>query len=130
MLYLIATPIGNLKDISLRALEVLGECDYVLCEDTRKTSILLNHHEIKKKLVSYHLFSESAKLEGILEDLRNGLSIGLVSDGGSPALCDPGERLTAACAKEDLPMTSIPGPVAFIQALLLSGLETTPLQFK
>jgi 16S rRNA (cytidine1402-2'-O)-methyltransferase len=129
LLYLVATPIGNLSDISLRALETLKLCDYLLCEDTRRSSILLNRHEIKKKLESYHLFNETGKLKKILEDLKSGMNIALLSDGGSPAICDPGETLTAACIKEDIPFTLIPGPAALIQALILSGLPINPFQF-
>jgi 16S rRNA (cytidine1402-2'-O)-methyltransferase len=129
LLYLVATPIGNLSDISLRALETLKMCDYLLCEDTRKSSILLRRHEIKNKLESYHLFNEKSKLQKILNDLKNGMNIALLSDGGSPAICDPGETLTAACIKEEIPFTLIPGPAALIQALILSGLPINPFQF-
>jgi 16S rRNA (cytidine1402-2'-O)-methyltransferase len=129
MLYLIATPIGNLSDISLRAIETLKACDYILCEDTRRSLILLKHHSIEKHLESYHRFNESQRLPKILEDLKNGLNIGLVSDGGSPAVCDPGESLVKACIKENIPFTTIPGPAALIQALILSGLPLHPFQF-
>ncbi len=129
VLYLIATPIGNLSDISLRALETIKSCDYLLCEDTRRSLILLDHYEIKKKLISYHQFNEAQRLDKIIDDLKQGLTIGLLSDGGSPAICDPGEPLTKACIKENLHFTIIPGPAALIQALILSGLPLCPFQF-
>jgi 16S rRNA (cytidine1402-2'-O)-methyltransferase len=129
MLYLIATPIGNLSDFSFRALEVCQKCDYLLCEDTRRSSILLNHYQIKKPLKSYHQFNESEKLSFVLQDLSQGLEIGLLSDGGTPALCDPGEILVKACREKKIPITSIPGPCALIQALILSGFTTHPFQF-
>ena len=129
MLYLIATPIGNLSDFSFRAVETCQKCDYLLCEDTRRSSILLQHYQIKKPLKSYHQFNESEKLDSVLEDLSQGLEIGLLSDGGTPALCDPGEILVKACREKKLPVTSIPGPCALIQALILSGFATHPFQF-
>ncbi len=129
MLYLIATPIGNLSDFSLRAIETCQECDYLLCEDTRRTSILLQHYQIKKPLKSYHQFNESEKLNSVLRDLSEGLKIGLLSDGGTPALCDPGEILVRSCREKNLAITSIPGPCAVIQALILSGFPTHPFQF-
>ena len=129
MLYLIATPIGNLSDFSFRAVETCQKCDYLLCEDTRRSSILLGHYDIHKPLKSYHQFNESEKLEGVLRDLAEGKEIGLLSDGGTPALCDPGALLVKACKEKDLPITTIPGPCALIQALILSGFPTHPFQF-
>ncbi len=129
MLYLIATPIGNLSDFSFRAIETCQKCDYLLCEDTRRSSILLQHYQIKKPLKSYHQFNESEKLQSVLDDLSQGLEIGLLSDGGTPALCDPGEILVRACRENNLAITSIPGPCAVIQALILSGFPTHPFQF-
>lgn len=129
MLYLIPTPIGNLSDISLRALEVLALCDVLLCEDTRRSAILLQHYKIDKKLESYHTFNESEKTPKILSWLKEGKTVGLLSDGGCPALCDPGETLIQACVKESIPFTAVTGPSAAIQALLLSGLPLTPFQF-
>lgn len=129
MLYLIATPLGNLSDFSLRAIETLKSCDYVLCEDTRRSVILLKHYEIHKPLESYHKFNETEKLPKILQDLKQGKVVGLVSDGGSPAISDPGEMLIQACIKEKIPFTTIPGPTALIEALILSGLPLCPFQF-
>ena len=129
VLYLIATPIGNLSDFSFRAVETCQKCDYLLCEDTRRSSILLNHYSIHKPLRSYHQFNESEKLEEVLRDLGDGKEIGLLSDGGTPALCDPGEILVKACREKGLPITTIPGPCALIQALILSGFPTHPFQF-
>jgi 16S rRNA (cytidine1402-2'-O)-methyltransferase len=129
LLYLIATPIGNLSDFSFRAVETCQKCDYLLCEDTRRSSILLKHYDIHKPLKSYHLFNESAKLNQVLKDLESGLEIGLISDGGTPALCDPGELLVKTCREKQLPITTIPGPCALIQALISSGFPTHPFQF-
>jgi 16S rRNA (cytidine1402-2'-O)-methyltransferase len=129
MLYLIATPIGNLKDISLRALEMLARCDYLLCEDTRHTRVLLNHYEIKVSLKSFHLFNESAKENGIIEDLKQGKEIGLVSDAGSPGISDPGERLVKRCREEGIEVIAIPGACAAIAALSTSGLSSSKFQF-
>ncbi|MBS0626765.1 MAG: 16S rRNA (cytidine(1402)-2'-O)-methyltransferase [Verrucomicrobia bacterium] len=129
MLYLISTPIGNLSDISFRAIETMKACDLLLCEDTRRSQILLNHYDIKKKLESYHSFNESQKNSRVLNLLKEGLTIGLLSDGGCPAICDPGESLTKACIKENIPFTVIPGPAALIQALILSGFPCEPFQF-
>ena len=129
MLYIIPTPIGNLKDITLRAIETLSSCDYILCEDTRHSSILLNHYEIKKPLKSYHQFNESSKLNEILDDLRNGKNIALISDCGTPGICDPGSILIKACREIDLPITSLPGPCALITAFSLSGSQEGQFQF-
>lgn len=129
LLYLIPTPIGNLSDISLRALEVLALCDILLCEDTRRSSILLQHYKIEKRLESYHTFSEAEKTPKIISWLKEGKTVGLLSDGGCPTLCDPGEILIKACVKESIPFTAVTGPSAVIQALLLSGLPSTPFQF-
>ncbi len=129
MLYLIATPIGNLKDITLRALETLALCDYVLCEDTRHTRILLNHYQIKVPLKSFHLFNETAKEDSIVWDLKRGKQIGLVSDAGTPGISDPGERLVRRCRQEEIEISVLPGPCAAIAALSASGLATSRFQF-
>ncbi|NNM44231.1 MAG: 16S rRNA (cytidine(1402)-2'-O)-methyltransferase [Chlamydiae bacterium] len=128
MLYLIATPIGNLADITIRALTILQLCDYILCEDTKHSRILLAHHKIQKPLKSYHKFNESEKEKMILEDLREGKNIALISDAGTPGICDPGQDLIQACRLHDLPYTVIPGPCAAIVALTLSGLSTEKFQ--
>lgn len=129
MLFLIATPIGNLKDISLRALETMQECDYLLCEDTRRTRILLEHYTLKIPLKSFHLFNESAKEKSVIDDLKNGKKIGLVSDAGTPGISDPGERLVRRCRQEEIDVITIPGPCAAIAALSISGLKTERFQF-
>lgn len=129
MLYLISTPIGNLEDITLRAISCLKECDYILCEDTRHSSKLLHHYEIQKPLVSFHLFNESSREEKIISDLQEGKKVALISDAGTPLFSDPGEALVKKCREQKLPVTSIPGPCAAICALTLSGFQTAPFQF-
>jgi 16S rRNA (cytidine1402-2'-O)-methyltransferase len=129
VLTLIATPIGNLADISLRALEEMKKCDKLLCEDTRRSAILLNHYDIKKPLESYHQYNEAHKLSKILSSLKQGLHIGLLSDGGTPGLCDPGLPLVRACIAEGIAVTAVSGPCALILALILSGFPTEPFQF-
>lgn len=129
MLYLVATPIGHLKDITIRAIETLGSCDYILCEDTRHSLTLLKHYNIEKPLKSYHKFNESAQSSFILEDLKNGKTICLISDAGSPGISDPGTFLVQQCIEENIPVVSIPGPCAAIAALCCSGLPTDCFQF-
>lgn len=129
MLYLVATPIGNLKDITHRALEVLSQTDYILCEDTRHSVILLKHYSIQKPLVSFHKFSEASKEDSIIADLKDGKTICLISDAGTPGISDPGTRLVQRCVQEDLEVFSIPGPCALIAALSSSGLDTSRFQF-
>lgn len=129
MLYLIATPIGNLSDITFRAISTMQECDYLLCEDTRRSRILLNHYKIEKPLKSYHQFNEAKRTGEILEDLKNGKKIGLLSDAGSPCIADPGYRLVVACRSEELDVIPIPGPCAIIAAITASGLDTERFQF-
>ena len=129
MLYIIATPIGNLEDISQRALKTLRECDAILCEDTRRTSILLNRYGFSKPLISYHKFKEAKVLDRILERLESGEKIALVSDAGTPCINDPGERLTKACVERNIPFTAIPGPCSLIEALVLSAFPAERFQF-
>lgn len=128
MLYLVATPIGNLADFTHRAIEILKACDYILCEDTRHSRVLLNHYAIKTPLKSFHKFNEASREEKILEDLKGGLSIALISDAGTPMVSDPGVRLVKACREEGLHVTSIPGACAFLTAFTLAGWEG-PFQF-
>lgn len=128
MLTLVATPIGNLADLSPRALAALQAADGILCEDTRHSSILLRHYSIDKPLLSYHKFNEQKKLKSILERLRCGESWALISDAGTPEINDPGLRLVQACIAEELPFTAIPGPCSPILALILSGFDTTRFQ--
>lgn len=130
MLYLIATPIGNLSDITLRALELLKSSNYVLCEDTRHSGRLLDHYEIQVPLKSFHMFSEARHEEGIIADLKEGKIISLISDAGTPGISDPGSRLVQRCRAENIEVFSIPGPCAAIAALTCSGLNTDRFEFR
>lgn len=123
-LYLVATPIGNLADLSERALKVLSEVDFIAAEDTRNSMRLLSHFEIHKPMVSYFEHNKRERGEQILERLRSGESCALITDAGTPAISDPGEDLVALCAENGVPVTSVPGAVASITALTLSGLPT------
>lgn len=129
MLYLIATPIGNLADISYRAVEVLKQCDTIFCEDTRHSRHLLLHYQIDKPLKSFHRFNETQREEELIADLQAGQQIALISDAGTPTLCDPGHMLVKRCRELGIPVTSLPGPCAAIVALTLSGFEPLPFQF-
>lgn len=124
MLYIVGTPIGNLSDISLRAKEVLQAVDVVACEDTRRTGLLLAALDIHKRLISYHEHNRSSKGNLLLSLLTDGQSIALVSDAGMPCISDPGEDLVKLCIDNEIPVSVIPGPVAAISALVLSGLDT------
>lgn len=130
MLYLVATPIGNLGDISLRALQTLREVDYVASEDTRKTGLLLKHFEIKKPQISFHEHNEDRAGARILELLRAGQSVALVTNAGTPGISDPGYTLVRRAIEAGIPMTSIPGPAAFVSALILSGLPVHSFTFR
>lgn len=129
MLYIIGTPIGNLKDISLRALEILGQVDIIACEDTRNTIKLLNHYNIKKKLISYHKFNEKQQSEEIVLLLKEGKNIALVSDSGLPIVSDPGNILVKTLKENQLEYTVIPGATASLSALILSGFESKMFTF-
>ncbi len=129
LLTFIATPIGNLEDISKRALKTLSECDAILCEDTRHSAIFLERYGIRKPLHSYHKFKEKKALERILEELESGKNLALISDAGTPCISDPGTLLAAACAARGIPFTAIPGPCSLIQALVLSGMAAERFQF-
>jgi 16S rRNA (cytidine1402-2'-O)-methyltransferase len=129
-LYIVSTPIGNLKDISIRALETLNEVDFILCEDTRITSILLNHYHIIKQLTSFNAVSEINKIPSIIERLMNGQSYALVSDAGTPAISDPGVRLISEAIKHGVQVITIPGATALIAALTISGLPTDSFVFE
>lgn len=130
MLYLVSTPIGNLGDISLRALETLRSVDLVASEDTRKTGLLLKHFDIKKPQVSFHEYNEEKALPRVLALLREGKSVAVVTNAGTPAISDPGFVLVRAALREDLPVTAIPGPAALIMALVLSGLAVHSFTFR
>jgi len=129
-LYIVSTPIGNLKDITLRALEILKEADFISCEDTRVTGFLLNHYKIKKELVSLNANNESQKSEYILNRINDGESCALVSDAGTPAISDPGIRLISAAIKRGINIVAVPGPSAVTAALTLSGLPTNSFVFE
>lgn len=128
-LYLVATPIGNLEDITLRALRTLKECDVVAAEDTRRTGQLLKHFGIARPLLSYFQFNEARRSEEIIARLRRGEKIALVSDAGSPGISDPGERVVRAAITAGLRVEPVPGPSALVAALTASGLPTDELHF-
>src|SRR5215471_12894846 len=128
-LYLVATPIGNLEDITLRALRVLKECDVIAAEDTRRTGLLLRHFEISKPLISYFAFNEAKRSEEIIERLSRGEKVALVTDAGSPGISDPGERVVKAALASGLRVEAVPGPSALIAALTASGLPTEEFHF-
>lgn len=129
MLYLVATPIGNLTDITFRAVEVLNACDIILAEDTRHSGVLMKRYDITTPLRSFHKFNEAAREEQIIADLREGKEIALISDAGTPGIADPGQRLVALCREEGIPVTAIPGACAAITALTSSGFDTERFQF-
>jgi 16S rRNA (cytidine1402-2'-O)-methyltransferase len=129
-LVLVPTPIGNLKDITLRALEVLKTVDLILAEDTRTTGKLLKHFEISNSLQAYHMHNEHKVLEGLINKLRSGLQIALVSDAGTPAISDPGFLLVRACIAEGFEIECLPGATAFVPALVNSGLPSDKFVFE
>lgn len=128
-LYIVATPIGNKEDITLRALKVLGSVDTILCEDTRHSSQLLSSYEIKKPLVSLHEHNEVQRIPETLFQLKNGKNIALISDAGTPLISDPGFKLVRACREENVEVKTVPGPNAAIAALSISGLPTDKFLF-
>ncbi len=129
-LYLCATPIGNLEDITLRVLRTLKEVDLIAAEDTRNSLKLLNHFGIRTKMTSYHEYNKAEKTDSLLEKLKAGLDIALVTDAGTPGISDPGEELVAGCLREGIPVTSLPGASACITALTISGLPTRRFAFE
>ena len=128
-LYLVATPIGNLEDITLRALRVLRECDVVAAEDTRRTGQLLKHFQISKPMLSYFQFNEAKRSEEIVARLQRGEKVALVSDAGSPGISDPGERVVRAAVGKGLRVESVPGPSAVVAAITASGLSADEFHF-
>src|SRR5215469_7772839 len=128
-LYLVATPIGNLEDITLRALRTLKECDVVAAEDTRRTGQLLKYFEISKPLLSYFQFNEAKRSEEIIERLKRGEKVALVTDAGSPGISDPGERVVKAASEAGFRVEAVPGPCALVAALTASGLPTEEFHF-
>ena len=130
ILYLVATPIGNLEDITLRALRILKEVDFIAAEDTRQTLKLLNHFDIKKPLVSYYEHNKVVKGNYLVGQLLDGKSIALVSDAGTPGVSDPGEDIVKLCIENDIQVTMVPGPVAAVTGLVVSGLSTGRVVFE
>src|SRR5436309_6589717 len=128
-LYLVATPIGNLEDITMRALRVLRECDVVAAEDTRRTGQLLKNFEISKPLLSYFQFNEARRSEEIIERLRRGEKVALVTDAGSPGISDPGGRVVKAAIAAGFRVEPVPGPSALVAALTASGLPADEFHF-
>jgi 16S rRNA (cytidine1402-2'-O)-methyltransferase len=128
-LYLVGTPIGNLEDISLRALRILKEVGLIACEDTRQTQKLLNHYGIEKRTTSYHEHNELTRAAELIMQLEQGQSIALVTDAGTPGISDPGYRLVALAIRHRIPVVPIPGPSAFLSALVASGLPTDSFRF-
>lgn len=129
MLYIVPTPIGNLKDITLRALEVLKSVDGIICEDTRRTSLLLNHYKIKKPLIILNDYNEVRIIPQIRERLNSGQNLALVSDAGTPLISDPGYKLVRECIAQGIKVDSLPGPSSVITALTLSGLPPDKFLF-
>ena len=128
--YLVPTPIGNLEDITFRAVRILKGVDLILAEDTRKTRILLNHYGIEKKLMPHHAFNEHSTVKWVVEKIKNGMVIALVSDAGTPSISDPGYLLVRECLKEGLQVECLPGPTAFVPALVNSGIPSDHFRFE
>ncbi|CAM1349503.1 16S rRNA (cytidine(1402)-2'-O)-methyltransferase [Tenacibaculum insulae] len=129
-LYLVPTPIGNLEDITLRALRILKEVDFILAEDTRTSGKLLKHFEISTQMYSHHMHNEHKSVEGVLNRLKNGESCALISDAGTPAISDPGFLLTRACVQQNIDVECLPGATAFVPALVNSGLPNDKFVFE
>ena len=128
-LYITATPIGNLEDITLRAIRILKEVDLIAAEDTRHTLKLLNHLGITKPMVSYHRHNEEIRTESLIKELKEGKQIALVSDAGTPGICDPGEEIIKKCIEENIKIIPIPGACAMVNALIVSGISTKEFIF-
>jgi 16S rRNA (cytidine1402-2'-O)-methyltransferase len=128
-LYLVATPIGNLEDITVRAIRILKEADLIACEDTRQTQKLLHHYGIRKEMVSYHEHNELTRSPELVIEMEQGAQIALVSDAGTPGISDPGHRLVTLCLRHHIPVVPIPGPSALVAALAASGLPTEEFLF-
>jgi 16S rRNA (cytidine1402-2'-O)-methyltransferase len=129
-LFIVSTPIGNLKDITFRAIETLKEVDFILCEDTRTSGNLLRHFGIKKELISLNAFNESNKIDFVLNRMLSDQTAALITDAGTPAISDPGVRLISACINKNIEVVSIPGATALIAALSISGLPTDAFVFE
>src|SRR5271155_1265803 len=128
-LYVVATPIGNLEDVTLRALRVLKEADLIACEDTRQTLKLLSHFDIQRRLVSYHDHNEITRAPEIVIELEQGAKVALVSDAGTPAISDPGYRLVSLCLRHGIQVVPVPGAAAFVAALAASGMAIEEFVF-
>ncbi|HCY75978.1 MAG TPA: 16S rRNA (cytidine(1402)-2'-O)-methyltransferase [Ignavibacteriales bacterium] len=129
-LYIVSTPIGNLKDITLRAIETLKEVDFILCEDTRTSGNLLTHYDIKKELISLNAFNEKNKIDFIVNRILSNQTAALISDAGTPLISDPGVRLVSLCIENGIEIIPIPGPSALIAAISMSGLPTDAFVFE
>ena len=129
MLYFVATPIGNLEDISLRAIKVLKSCDVIACEDTRHSKILLDHYEIKAKTIAYHKFNEQNSADGIIALLNEGKNVAVISDAGMPVISDPGNILAKKLVEQNIKFSVVPGANAGLSALILSGFDATKFAF-
>lgn len=130
MLYLVPTPLGNLKDVTLRALEVLQSVDFILCEDTRTSSKFLTHYQIQKPLSPYHQHNEHKVVAHLVEQLKDGKNIALITDAGTPGISDPAFLLVRACVQEGIKVETLPGATAFVPALVNSGLPTNRFAFE
>ncbi len=130
MLYLVGTPIGNFDDMTYRAVETLKSVDLIAAEDTRNTLNLLNHFDIKTKITSYHEHNKASKGQQLLEMLLNGKNIAVVTDAGMPAISDPGEDIVKLCIENNIEITTVPGPTAFVSALVMSGMPTKGVVFE
>ncbi len=130
MLYIVPTPVGNLEDMTFRAITVLKSCDVILSEDTRTSGVLLKHFMIDRPLWAFHAFNEHRALENILDHLRQGKNIALISDAGTPGISDPGFLLVRACVKEGIKVSCLPGATAFVPALVASGMATDKFYFE
>jgi 16S rRNA (cytidine1402-2'-O)-methyltransferase len=128
-LYIVSTPIGNLEDITLRALRTLKEVDLIACEDTRHSLKLLNHYEIKNRLASLYSYNEERSSRQVLHELQNNKSAALISDGGTPCISDPGNKLVNMCLQAGIPIVPVPGPSAFLALLVVSGFRTDSFYF-
>ncbi|MCK9421625.1 MAG: 16S rRNA (cytidine(1402)-2'-O)-methyltransferase [Bacteroidales bacterium] len=129
-LYVVPTPIGNLEDFTFRAVRILKEVDFILAEDTRSTGNLFKHYGIDKKLISHHQFNEHKTIENILDRIKDGATFALVSDAGTPAISDPGFLLVRACIRENIRVECLPGPTAFVPALVNSGIASDHFVFE
>ena len=129
-LILIPTPIGNLDDITLRAIECIKDVDLILCEDTRRSLKLLNHLQIRKPLKSFHKFNEHSKVEKVIIEIQSGITVGLISDAGTPSISDPGYLIVKMCIDNNIDVECLPGPTALIPALVISGLPSERFTFE